>query len=74
MFCVSALESLACLQIGSCAPQGMLGVERSRIMRHPKSIYDNLLYSIPVFGGNTFVVDRIWLMLFAGSDFRDVLT
>lgn len=62
------------MQIGSTAPQGMLGVERSRITRHSKGMYDSLLQSITVFGGNTFVVERIWLMLFAGSDFQDVLT
>lgn len=52
----------------------MLGVERSRVTRHSKSIYESLFSSITVFGGNTFVVDRIWLMLFAGSDFEDTLT
>ena len=62
------------MQIGSTAPQGMIGVERSRITRHSKSIYDSMYASITVFGGNTYVVERIWLMMFAGSDFRDVLT
>ncbi len=62
------------LQIGSTAPQGLLGVERSRITRHPKAVYDSLFQSITVFGGNTYVVERVWLMLFAGSDFQDVLT
>ena len=62
------------MQVGSTAPQGMLGVERSRVLRHSKAVYDSLFRSITVFGGNTYVVDRVWLMLFAGSDFEDTLT
>ncbi len=53
---------------------GLLGFERSRATRHPKQVYENLLASITVFGGNMHVVERLWLMLFAGSDFLDVPT
>jgi hypothetical protein len=61
-------------EIGSAAPGGLLGFERSRATRHPKQVYENLLASITVFGGNMHVVERLWLMLFAGSDFLDVPT
>lgn len=61
-------------EIGSAALGGMIGFERSRATRHPKYVYEKLLASIPVFGSNMHVVERLWLMLFAGSDFLDVPT
>lgn len=59
------------VQVGSYAPGGLLGFERSRAHRHPISVYEKLRRSAPVFGGNHLVIERLWAMLFAGSDFHD---
>lgn len=69
--CSLGLRTRPGLQVGSYAPGAMLGFERSRAMRHPKSVYEALLQSCKVFGGNHLVVERMWVMLFAGTDFRD---
>lgn len=59
-------------EVGAFSFGALVGFERSTVLQHPKYVYEKLQESTWGDWSNNFIVERIWSMLFAGPDFKDV--
>ena len=63
----------ACLQVGSFAWGGMVGVHSSKILQHPRAVYEAIKQAAcqPERFSVGFVMEHSWLMLFGGPNIMD---
>lgn len=54
-------------EVGSFAYGALMGVEREKILQHPKEVYKNIAKDTHEHSVHMFSMERTWLMLFGGS-------
>lgn len=58
-------------EIGPFAYGGMIGVHKSKIMQHHQDVYARISTSVNDFRWTGVLLERTWLMIFGGSNYRD---
>jgi len=49
-----------------------IGVEQSRILRHPREVYQNIARDARETFITSYTIERTWLMLFGGSHYQEL--
>ena len=58
-------------ETGHFAYGGMIGVHKAKILQHHMEVYARISTSVNDFRWTGVLLERAWLMLFGGSDYRD---